>query len=105
MIWGTLLVSAVLTFEKGHINLDYFFNRLPSTLARGLRVILGLAMASFLAAFLVSGLGLISTAIQVSQRSPGSGLPMAAVYVVLPLAAILMLIAQIFDIVDAARHH
>ena len=103
MIWGTLIVSAALSFDKGHINLDYFVNRLPSHIAKIVYIITGVLVTLFLCLFLLSGFGLVETAVQVSQRSPGAGLPMVIVYVVIPAAALLMIGAQVVDLRNAMK--
>jgi TRAP-type C4-dicarboxylate transport system permease small subunit len=66
-------------------------------------IITGVLVTLFLCLFLLSGFGLVETAVQVSQRSPGAGLPMVIVYVVIPAAALLMIGAQVVDLRNAMK--
>lgn len=95
MIWSTLIISAVLTFDKAHINMDYFINLVPFGIKKALSIISGVAIAGFLLVFVISAMGLIQTSLQITQRSVGMGIPMVFVYIILPFAGIAMLIAHL----------
>jgi len=60
-------------------------------------------MVGFMVAFVAGGLEMVSTTSQITQRSPGAGLPMSVVYVILPVTGLLMLAAYLIDIYKAAK--
>ena len=103
MIWSTLLACAVLVKEKGHIMLDYFLELLPLRLKNAIILMVGIAIIALTATFGYGGLGMIQTSIAVSQLSPGAGLPMWAVYVIMPISGMLMVACQVLVMVELLR--
>lgn len=103
MIWSTLLTCAVLLKERGHIMLDYFIELLPPGLKNAVVLIVGLAVIVLTATFAYGGIGMILTSMAVTQLSPGAGLPMWAVYVIMPVSGVLMVTCQILAMAEILR--
>ncbi|SBW00571.1 putative Tripartite ATP-independent periplasmic transporter DctQ component [uncultured delta proteobacterium] len=105
MIWSTLLACAVLLREQGHIMLDYFIEFLPPGLKKAVLMFVGLLIIILTATFGYGGLGMIQTSIAVTQLSPGTGIPMWAVYIIMPLSGILMVACQLMAMADILRRN
>jgi TRAP-type C4-dicarboxylate transport system permease small subunit len=103
MVWSTLIISAVLVFEKDHINMDYFVGLLPKKLQKPVNLASNLILTIFMGTLFFSGIELIQSSISVTQKSPGAGIPMYYIYTVIPFAAVLMFIAQIRNIIKGIR--
>ena len=103
MIWSTLLACAVLLKEKGHIMLDYFIEFLPPPVKKAVVLLTGVVIIVLTATFGYGGFGMIQTSIAVSQLSPGAGLPMWAVYIIMPLSGVLMVACQLLAMVEILR--
>lgn len=103
MIWSTLLACAVLLKERGHIALDYFVELLPTPVKNGIVLVVGIAIIALTATFGYGGFGMIQTSIAVSQLSPGAGLPMWIVYIIMPVSGVLMVVCQLLVMVELLR--
>lgn len=100
MIWSTLLACAVLLKEKGHIMLDYFLELLPQSVKKVVVLIVGFIIIVLTTTFAYGGFGMIQTSMAVTQLSPGAGLPMWLVYIIMPISGILMVVCQLLAMVD-----
>lgn len=102
LIWMTFLASALAQRHLAHINITLVVNRLPSTLQRWLRVATNILILGFLGLLVYSG-GLVSR-ITVHHRSTALQIPMAAVYLALPVGVTLMMLYLLLQIAQDVRN-
>jgi len=103
MIWSTLILVIVLSFDKEHISLDYFAKKIPNKFLKYINIPINLVLIWFLYNFAISGFGMINTSMQVTQRSPGLGIPMAIVYIILPLTGIFLMFESLVSVLKEFR--
>lgn len=92
IIWVALVGACVGFVRRGHLGVDVLSNRLPTAWRR--RVALGVQGCVAVFAALALGLGgyrLVALAWKTGQVSPALGIPMAYVYLVLPLSGVCLL--------------
>lgn len=90
MIWITFL-GASFAFQYGaHISIDIFVKKLPKRMIQITIVITSLVIAAFLIILFIEGLNLM----QLGQTQKASALqvPMAYVYLIIPVSSLLMLL-------------
>ncbi len=97
LIWMAFLAAALAERYDGHINITLAVNLLPQSAQRVVRILRRLVTLAFLGALVYSG-GLV-TKITVHHRSTALQIPMAAVYVALPVGAALMMLYLVLHIV------
>lgn len=102
LIWITFLASALAQEHLAHINITLVVNRLPSKLQRWLRVVTNIVILGFLGVLVYSG-GLVSR-ITVHHRSTALQIPMAAVYLALPVGGTLMMLYLLLQIAQDVRN-
>ena len=89
-VWLSFLGAAILIRTDGHIRVALFVDRLPNVGWIMARTIQYAGALFCIGIFLSGGLGLAQK--EWSQIAPATDLPMGYVYVVIPAAAILMLV-------------
>lgn len=91
LIWVSLL-GAVHAFRNGmHLGLDVLAARTRGSIAKWLNILILAAVTFFsLAVLVLGGTGLVLLTWELSQSSAALGLPMALVYMVAPLAGLLI---------------
>jgi TRAP-type C4-dicarboxylate transport system permease small subunit len=91
MVWSTMLAAAVLVGRGEHLAVDLLERRLDPRQKRWLNVMISVLSLTFFAVVVVSGVMLVSGTI--GQMAPSmEWLPMSAVFVILPLSALLMFV-------------
>jgi TRAP-type C4-dicarboxylate transport system permease small subunit len=101
LIWMTFLGAALAQKHDAHMSITLVVNWLSPRARRAVRVLGHLVMIGFLGVLVHSG-GLV-TSITVHHRSTALQIPMAAVYVALPVGAALMAVYLALQIVLELR--
>jgi TRAP-type C4-dicarboxylate transport system permease small subunit len=89
-VWLILLASAACVRKQLHLTVDYAVHALAARAQRRLQAVALGAVAFFLVVVIVSSLSLIAAT--GNQMTPALHIPIRAVYVALPVGALLMLL-------------
>ncbi|MFB3816759.1 MAG: TRAP transporter small permease [Candidatus Methylomirabilales bacterium] len=101
LIWMSFLAAAVAQRDEAHINITLVVNRLPARARRLAHLLANGLMLAFLGVLVYSGS--LVTRITAAHRSTALQLPMAAVYVALPVGAALMALYLALQILEDLR--
>jgi TRAP-type C4-dicarboxylate transport system permease small subunit len=98
LIWTTFLAAALAQKHRAHINITLAVTLLPPTMQRWLRIVVDAAILAFLGILVYSG----STVSRVTlyHRSTALQIPMAAVYLALPVGGALMMLYLLLQIIQ-----
>jgi len=97
LIWMSFLAAALAQKSEAHINISLALAPLPSAWRRAVRILTNLIILAFLVVLVYSGALVVG--ITASHRSTALQIPMAAVYLALPVGAALMSIYLVLQIV------
>jgi len=86
-VWIVLLASSVCIREGSHLMVDYLVHYLPFSCKKYLKLFVTLLMMVFITVLVVYGIKMMGAT---TARSPALNIPMSAVYLVFPIAGILM---------------
>jgi TRAP-type C4-dicarboxylate transport system permease small subunit len=101
LIWMSFLAAAVAQRDEAHINITLVVNWLPARARRLAHLLASSLTLAFLGVLIYSGS--LVTRITVAHRSTALQLPMAAVYVALPVGAALMAVYLALQILRELR--
>ncbi len=101
LIWTTFLAAALAQKHRGHINITLAVNMLPAGAQRWLRVVTDVIILGFLGILAYSG-WLVSR-VTLYHRSTALQIPMAAVYLALPVGGVLMMLYLLLQILQDVR--
>jgi TRAP-type C4-dicarboxylate transport system permease small subunit len=101
LIWMSFLAAALAQKDEAHINIALAITPLPRVLQHWIRLLANLAILGFLGILIYSGS--LVTRITASHRSTALQIPMAVVYVALPVGATLMMLYLVLQIVHDLR--
>ena len=96
LIWMSFLAAALAQKSEAHINITLALAPLPPACRRAVRILTNLIFLAFLAVLVYSGALVVG--ITASHRSTALQIPMAAVYLALPVGAVLMSIYLVLQI-------
>jgi len=96
LIWMSFLAAALAQKSEAHINITLALAPLPPAWRRAVRILTNLIFLAFLAVLVYSGALVVG--ITASHRSTALQIPMAAVYLALPVGAVLMSIYLVLQI-------
>jgi len=101
MIWLGLLGAAYVSGKGGHVAIDVLAKR-ASTKNQILlkRMVSGFIILFCIAAMVTGGGWLVYTTYELKQYSPALGLPLAYVYVVIPLSGLIVVYNKIIDVIS-----
>jgi len=100
MIWLGLLGAAYVSGKNGHVAIDVLAKRANAKNQRVLKkVVSGFIILFCLAAMVTGGSWLVYTTYELKQLSPALGLPLAYVYVVIPLSGVIVVYYKVVDII------
>ena len=98
MIWIGVLGAAYVAGRNGHVSIDVLARRGSDKTQKRLRQIVRIAIILFcLLAMVVGGLRLVYVTYVLDQYSPALGLPLAMVYLVIPISGLLIIYYKISD--------
>lgn len=97
LIWLGALGAALGVAEKFHLEMDFFIQKAKGTTRRRLDLLIHfIVLLVAISVFAYGGSKLVLLAHNLEQTSPALGLPMALVYLVLPLSGVLMTASCLF---------
>ena len=101
MIWLGLLGAAYVSGKKGHVAIDVLAKRASVKNQEWLKRGVSSFIILFCLAAMVTGGGwLVFTTYELKQLSPALGLPLAYVYIVIPLSGLIVVYYKFFDILS-----
>lgn len=109
MIWVGLLGAAYTVGLQKHLSIDLFTHNLPPRKKAISNIFINICIIGFsLGVMIFGGLTLVSNIYATGQISPSMQIPMAYVYISLPLSGILMLFYSIlflFENIDSLKEN
>jgi TRAP-type C4-dicarboxylate transport system permease small subunit len=102
LIWMSFLAAALAQKSETHINITLALTPLSPRLQRGVHILTNLVILGFLGVLVYSGS--LVTSITVHHRSTALQIPMAVVYVALPVGSALMILYLVLQIVRDLRN-
>lgn len=97
--WMALLVSALVFGKREHLRVSVFADRLQGRERTWLEILIELMVVAVALVVLLYG-GLTIMELTMSQKTASLGIPMGAVYAVVPLTGLLISIYGVCNIVD-----
>lgn len=99
MIWIGILGAAYVSGKNGHVSIDVLVRRTSQSSQRKMKQLVNSFIILFcLFAMVIGGLRLVYVTYLLEQYSPSLGLPLAVVYMVLPISGILIIYYKITDL-------
>ncbi|MEM6161579.1 TRAP transporter small permease [Erwinia sp. P6884] len=106
MIWVGLLGAAYATGKRRHLNIDLFTSELTGIRKLFNQLFIDGAIFFFAATVMVwGGMSLLLGVYETGQLSPALQMPMAYVYLVLPLSGVLICWYSLLYMVDTVKSH
>lgn len=100
--WSTMFGAAVVSGERGHMNIPVLIDRLGHGAKKGFRIFSEVVAFLFSAAILVFG-GVQITDLAMGQMTSSLGVAVGVFYVVLPLCGALIALYSVLNIIGIAR--
>ena len=101
MIWVGVLGAAYVAGKNNHVSIDVFAKKLSVGKQRQLANVVGIIIILFaLTALVIGGLRLVYISYILGQQSSALRIPLAYVYLVIPISGILVIYYKISDILN-----
>ncbi|MGB5202805.1 MAG: TRAP transporter small permease [Eudoraea sp.] len=101
MIWLGILGAAYVSGRNKHVAIDVLPSRLSAKTQKKLRLIVRILIILFcLLALVIGGFRLVYVTYVLDQFSPALQVPLALVYMVIPISGLLIIYYKIFDILN-----
>lgn len=101
MIWLGILGAAYVSGRNKHVAIDVLPSRLSAKTQKKLRLIVHILIILFcLLALVIGGFRLVYVTYLLDQFSPALQVPLALVYMVIPISGLLIIYYKIFDILN-----
>ena len=100
--WSTMFGAAVVSGERGHMNIPVLIDRLGPAAKKGFHIFSEVIALLFSAAILVFG-GIRITDLAMGQMTSSLGVTVGVFYVVLPLCGALIVLYSVLNIIGIAR--
>ena len=101
MIWIGILGAAYVSGRNKHVAIDVLPSRLSAKTQKKLRLIVRILIILFcLLALVIGGFRLVYVTYVLDQFSPALQVPLALVYMVIPISGLLIIYYKIFDILN-----
>ena len=101
MIWFGIIGIAAGVRRKSHMALEYFADKMPQPVQKGLRLFNYVIMLIYTSVLMYEGMNMVE--LTMSQKSPAIGLPVGYVYLALPVSAVLMVLFILEDLVKEIK--
>jgi len=99
MIWLGLLGAAYVSGKKMHVSIDLISAKLSEKGKRNLSSLISIIIAIFsLLALVIGGFRLVYITFDLGQNSPALQVPLAVVYMIIPVSGILIIYYKISDL-------
>ncbi len=100
MIWLGVLGAAYVTGKKGHVAIDILARRTSPRVQKILANLVSFLIILFvLTAFIIGGIRLVYISYILGQHSPALRIPLAVVYLILPVSGIFIIYYKIADLI------
>lgn len=100
--WSTMFGAAIVSGERGHMNIPILVDRMGPLARKGFHIFSEVVALLFAAAILVFG-GVQITDLAMGQMTSSLGVAVGVFYVVLPLCGALIVLYSILNIIGIAR--
>jgi len=101
MIWIGILGAAYVSGRNKHVAIDVLPSRLSAKTQKKLRLVVRILIILFcLFALVIGGFRLVYVTYVLDQYSPALQVPLAAVYMVIPISGLLIIYYKISDILN-----
>ena len=99
MIWIGILGAAYVSGQNMHVAIDVLPRRFNATIQKRLKLLVQIAIILFcLTAMVIGGSRLVYITYVLEQNSPALNVPLAIVYIVIPISGLLIIYYKISDI-------
>lgn len=99
MIWLGILGAAYVSGKNMHVAIDYLPSKLKEKPRKRLATFVHIIVLLFaLFALVIGGLRLVYISFTLGQTTPALGMPLAVVYLVLPLSGLLIVYYKLADL-------
>ncbi|WP_420399286.1 TRAP transporter small permease [Flagellimonas sp.] len=99
MIWLGVLGAAYVSGKNGHVAIDLIPSKMSGKAQKRFKKIVGIMIILFsLAALVIGGSRLVYITYVLEQYSPALQLPLAIVYLILPISGILIIYYKLLDL-------
>ena len=99
MIWLGVLGAAYVSGKNGHVAIDLIPSKMSDKAQKRFKRIVGIMIILFsLAALVIGGSRLVYITYVLEQYSPALQLPLAIVYLILPISGILIIYYKLLDL-------
>jgi len=99
MIWLGILGAAYVSGKNMHVAIDYLSSKLKEKPRKRLATFVHIIVLLFaLFALVIGGLRLVYISFTLGQTTPALGMPLAVVYLVLPLSGLLIVYYKLADL-------
>ena len=99
-VWIGFLAASLVLFQRGHIGLEYFVNKLPPSARRSVKVVCDAVVLIFLIVITYLGIGL--AIFQIPHQTPALQISMIWPYLSVPVGAILMALQCFYLLMEDA---
>ncbi len=98
MIWLGILGAAYVSGQNLHVSIDILPSKLTKTAQKKMARIVNLLLIAFaITALIIGGIRLVYITYLLEQHSPALDIPLALVYLVLPLSGFLIIFYKVSD--------
>jgi len=99
LIWLSILGAAYLNGQRGHLAIDFLLRKLPEEKQKRRRIIIEVLMLLFaLVIMVMGGINLVYITLLLGQKSSALGIPLGAVYSMVPFSGLLIIFYSIYNI-------
>lgn len=99
MIWVGILGAAYVSGKNQHVAIDYLPSKLKEKPRKRLEIFVHIIVLLFaLFALVIGGTRLVYISFTLGQTTPALGMPLAVVYLVIPLSGLLIIYYKIADL-------
>lgn len=100
-VWMIFLGAAVVTRDKLHIQVDYFFKKIPSSIASFVELSMEIIILILFVIVAIYGFSFVS--VQSGMKSVGLNVPLAFYSFAVPIGAIFILYFTVCDLINSRR--
>ncbi|MGD6965576.1 TRAP transporter small permease [Rossellomorea vietnamensis] len=101
LIWVSMLGAAYAFGNKKHLAIELFVHKVSKKNALKVSILIEVIVLLFASLVMIVG-GVQTIGISLGQSSPALGIPMAAIYLSLPVSGILIICYSLFSIYESA---
>lgn len=99
--WMSLFGAALVSGERGHMNIPILVEKMPMAVQKALAIFTEI-IAILFAVFILGYGGIKITTLAMAQMTSSLGVAMGVFYVVMPITAVLMVLYSVLNIIEIA---